>query len=207
MFNIAVLVSGSGSNLQSIIDGTLNGEIKGRVSVVISDRPCYALERAIKHNIKTYMLERKEYKDKLSDEILDKLEDADLIVLSGYLSILKGKILQKFKHKIINIHPSLLPLFGGNGMYGLRVHEAAIDAGVKVSGCTVHFVDEDTDHGPIILQSTVPVYFNDTAKSLQERIIVVEHKTLVMAVKLIALGKVKVIDNKVQISEGEDKID
>jgi phosphoribosylglycinamide formyltransferase-1 len=123
----------------------------------------------------------------------------DFIVLAGFLSILKGKILEKFNNRIINIHPSLIPSFCGAGMYGIKVHENVIKSGVKVSGCTVHFVDKGTDTGPIILQKVVPVYFEDDPYTLQKRVLEQEHRALPEALDLLFQGKVSIIDNKVQI--------
>lgn len=203
MLKIAVLVSGSGSNLQSIIDSIASGYLNCKIEAVISDKEgAFGLTRAREKNINTYVFTKKAYGDKLSDEILKVIEGkADIIVLAGFLSILKGDILKKFRNKIINIHPSLIPAFCGNGMYGLKVHEKAVEYGVKVSGCTVHFVDEETDAGPIILQKTVPVFAEDTAKDLQERVLVWEHKALPEAIKLISEGKVHIDGRKVIVEE------
>ncbi|SKA91705.1 formyltetrahydrofolate-dependent phosphoribosylglycinamide formyltransferase [Caloramator quimbayensis] len=200
MLKIAVLISGGGSNLQSIIDAIENKEISCSIECVISDREAFGIERARKHGIETYLLDRKIYRDTLSDEILKIVDErVDLIVLAGYLSILKGDILKRFKNRIINIHPSLIPSFCGPNMYGIKVHEAAIEYGVKVSGCTVHFVDEGTDTGPIILQRTVGVYPNDDAKTLQQRILTQEHKAIVDAIDLISKGLVKIEGRRVII--------
>ena len=160
MFKIAVLVSGGGTNLQSIIDAVKVGELDCKVEMVISSKDgVYALERAKKAGIDTYVVSKKEYGENQSNRILELTEGkVDLIVLAGYLSILDGEILDKFKNRIINIHPSLIPSFCGPKMYGLHVHEAAIKKGVKVSGCTVHFVNNEVDGGAIILQEDVPVY-------------------------------------------------
>lgn len=148
MFKIAVLVSGGGSNLQSIIDKIEEGYIKNcKIEMVIGDRPnIYGIERAEKKGIKTLTLDRKIYKNNLSNKISECLYGkVDLIVLAGWLSILNGDLINKFENRIINIHPSLIPSFCGDGMYGIKVHQKALEYGVKVSGCTVHFVDEDTD--------------------------------------------------------------
>ncbi|MFD3156648.1 phosphoribosylglycinamide formyltransferase [Haloimpatiens sp. FM7330] len=199
MFKIAVLVSGGGTNLQSIIDSVENEYLNCSIEMVISNREkAYALERAKKKGIKTYVVSKKNCKSCLSDEIL-KIVDGkvDLIVLAGFLAILEGKIIQKFKNRIVNIHPSLIPAFCGKGMYGVKVHESALEYGVKVSGCTVHFVDEGTDTGPIIVQKTVPVYSSDTPEILQKRILVQEHKALPEAIKLISENKIKVQERKV----------
>lgn len=193
MFKIAVLVSGGGSNLQAIIDSIKSNYLNCSIEYVISDKMgAFAIERAEKHNIKTFVLERKEYGANLSDKILEILDGkVDLIVLAGFLSILRGTIIDKFKNRIINIHPSLIPSFCGRGMYGLNVHEKVIEYGVKITGCTVHFVDEGTDTGSIINQKAVEVCNDDTPEILQERVLVEEHKALPEAIKMISEGKVK----------------
>lgn len=202
MYKIAVLISGGGTNLQSIIDKVKSGYINCKIEIVISDNEkAYGIERAKENDIYAIALSKKQYGDKLSDEILKIVEekDIDLIVTAGFLSILKGDLLKKFKNRIINIHPSLIPSFCGKGMYGLNVHKAAINYGVKVSGCTVHFVDEGTDTGPIIIQKSVPVFAEDTAEVLQKRVLEKEHEALPEAIKFISENKVKVEDRKVFI--------
>lgn len=203
MFKIAVLVSGGGTDLQSIIDSIENKEMNVKIEMVIASKDnIYAIERAKKHNIDYHVVSRKEYGKDQSKKILELVKDkVDLIVLAGYLSILDGDILKEFSNRIINIHPSLIPSFCGDGMYGLKVHEAAIKKGVRFSGCTVHFVNDEVDGGKIILQEVVPVYFEDDAKALQERILEKEHKLLPKVIKLISEGKVKFIDNKVKVEE------
>ena len=203
MFKIAVLVSGGGTDLQSIIDAVENKEIDCKIEMVISSKEgVYSLERAKKHGIESHVITKKEYKDKQSDKILSLVDGkVDLIVLAGYLSILDGEILEKFKNRIINIHPSLIPSFCGPNMYGLKVHEAAIKKGVRFSGCTVHFVNNEVDGGAIILQEAVPVYFEDTPETLQARILEKEHIILPKALKLISENKVKVIDGRVKITD------
>jgi len=201
MFKIAVLVSGSGTDLQSIIDAIENKYMDVCIEAVISDKEgIYGIERAKKHGIKTYTFDRKKYTDSISDEIL-KITNGkvDLIVLAGWLSILKGELINKFKNRIINIHPSLIPSFCGEGMYGLKVHQKAVDYGVKISGCTVHFVDGGTDTGPIIMQKAVPVFHYDTAETLQKRVLEQEHIILPESIKLISEGKVKIQYRKVII--------
>ena len=203
MFKIAVLVSGGGTNLQSIIDAVNSKYINASIEMVIGSKDgIYALERAKKNNIKTYVVRRKDYKEKFSDKILELTKGkVDLIVLAGFLSILDGKILDEFKNKIINIHPSLIPSFCGPGMYGIKVHEAVIKSGVKVSGCTVHFVNSEVDGGAIIDQETVPVYFSDDVNTLQKRVLEKEHVILNKSIKLISEGKIKIIDGRVNIEE------
>lgn len=202
MFKIAVLVSGGGTNLQFIIDNIEDGYLKNcSIECVISDRDnIYGLKRAENKQIKTYVFDRKIYKDEISNEILKVLENkVDLIVLAGWLSILEGNLIDKFQNKIINIHPSLIPSFCGNGMYGIKVHQKAIEYGVKVSGCTVHFVDQKTDNGPIIMQKTVPVFPKDTAESLQKRVLEKEHMALSEVIKLISEKRICVEGRKVII--------
>lgn len=204
MFRIGVLVSGSGSNLQSIIDGIENGNINAEIACVISDKEnAFGLERARKHNIKAIAFDKKKYKDVLNEKIYEVLkeEKVDLVVLAGYLSILDGEILKSYNNKIINIHPSLIPSFCGPNMYGIKVHEAAIKKGVRYSGCTVHFVNEEVDGGAIILQQAVDVYFEDDAETLQKRILEKEHILLPKAIKLISEGKVEVIDGRCRINK------
>lgn len=199
MLKIAVLISGGGSNLQAILDSIESDGLNCSIEAVISDKKdAYGIERAKSKNINTYVIEKKQYGVKLSDEILKILEGkVDLIVLAGFLSILQGKIVEEFKNKIINIHPALIPSFCGSGMYGIKVHEKALEYGVKVSGCTVHFVDAGTDSGPIIIQNVVPVFGTDTAKDLQQRVLIEEHKALPLAIKYISEGKIKIQGRKV----------
>lgn len=203
MFKIAVLASGGGTDFQSIIDAVENKELNIKIEMLIASKEnIYAIERAKKHGIETHVVSRKEYKDKSSDKILELVKDkVDLIVLAGFLSILDGKILDEFENRIINIHPSLIPSFCGPGMYGLRVHEAAIEYGVKFSGCTVHYVNSKVDGGAILLQEAVPVYFEDDAETLQKRILEKEHIILPKAIKLISEGKVEFIDGKAKIND------
>ena len=199
MLKIAVLISGSGSNLQAIIDSIESKYLNCSIEVVISDKKdVYGIDRAKSKNINTYVVDRKQHGAKLSDEILKILEGkVDLIVLAGFLSILEGEILELFKNKIINVHPALIPSFCGDGMYGIKVHEKVLEYGVKVSGCTVHFVDAGTDSGPIIIQNVVQVYSGDTAKELQQRVLIEEHKALPLAIKYISEGKIKIQGRKV----------
>lgn len=202
MFRIAVLVSGGGTNLQAIIDSINSGYLNCKIEAVISNKDgICAIDRAKKNNIPVYIFDKKTYKENISQEICSLLENkVDLIVLAGWLSILKDSLIEKFKNKIINIHPSLIPSFCGEGMYGIKVHEKAIEYGVKFSGCTVHFVDEGTDSGPIILQKVVPVLNYDTAKILQKRVLLEEHHALPEAIKLISENRVTVEGRKVIIS-------
>ena len=199
---IAVLVSGGGTNLQTLIDAVEKGDINGEITAVISDNEnAYALERARKHGIKAIYINRKQLAEKLIIE-LQKL-DIELVVLAGFLSILDRKLVKAYEGRIINIHPSLIPSFCGKGFYGERVHKAALEYGVKVSGATVHFVDEGTDSGPIIFQEAVPVYFEDTSETLAARVLQVEHRLLPAAVGLFCEGRLRIEGRKVKILKEE----
>ncbi len=172
MLNIAVLVSGGGSNLQAIIDSMEKGEINGKIVTVVSNKPgVFALERAKKHNIPSVVIESKG-NPQFSSQLLSHLKEnnVDLVVLAGFLCILKDEILTEYKNRIINVHPSLIPSFCGDGFYGLKVHESALNYGVKVTGATVHFVNEVTDGGKIILQKAVEIKEGDTPEVLQKRV-------------------------------------
>ena len=203
MFRIAVLVSGGGSNLGSIIDSIEKGYLNCSIEAVISDKKdAFALTKKKKKNIPAYVVDKKEFGSESSNKILELLRDkVDLVVLAGYLSILNGELLRYFKDRIINIHPSLIPAFSGAGMYGIKVHQAAIKKGVRFSGCPVHFVNEEVDGGEILLQEVVKVHEEDEPKTLQERILVKEHEILPKAIKLISEGKVIIKDGKTFITE------
>ncbi|GFR36070.1 phosphoribosylglycinamide formyltransferase [Thermobrachium celere] len=184
MFKIAVLVSGSGTNLEAILNAIEKDEIKSKVILVIADRECYAIERASKRGIETHILDRRAYRDDLSDKIYEIVKNrADFIVLAGFLSILKGDILKEYKDRIINLHPSLLPKFGGVGMYGDNVHRAVLDNREEITGCTVHFVDEGVDTGRIILQRTVAVDCEDKIEDIKKKVQREEHIAIVEAIK------------------------
>lgn len=193
MKKIAVFVSGSGSNLQAIIDACERNYIKAKVTLVISDREkAYALERAKNHNILGCYFGKKNYEDInfRYEKISELLEDnqIDLIVLAGYLGIIPGEFVKRFKNKIINIHPSLLPKYGGKGFYGDFVHNAVLNNNEKESGATVHFVDESIDTGKIILQKSVKIEEDEKLDTLKEKIHKIEHEILVEAVKRIVNG-------------------
>ena len=198
MLKVAVLVSGGGSNLQSILD---YGQETFKVEMVIGSKEgIYGLERAKNAGIPSYVVSKKEYGNETSNKILELTKGkVDLIVLAGYLSILDGEILKAFKDRIINIHPSLIPSFCGDKMYGMHVHNAVRASGVRFTGCTVHFVNEEVDGGAIILQEVVPVHFEDTAEDIQKRVLVEEHKLLPRAIDLISRGKIEIIDGRVNI--------
>lgn len=203
---IGVLISGSGTNLQSIIDNVEKGLIDGKITVVISNKAdAYGLERAKKHNISAVFVDQKDYDDSESynEAVLKELKNCgvELVVLAGYLKILSRHFIETYRNRIINIHPSLIPSFCGKGYYGLKVHEAAVNYGVKVSGATVHFVDEEADSGPIIIQETVKVDYTDTPEKLQKKVLKIEHKILPLAVKLFCEGRLDVVGRKVEISQ------
>lgn len=208
MLKVAVLVSGGGTNLQAIMDAIDDGTVtNAEISVVISNnRDAYALERAKKHGIEAVCVSPKDFKDRdaFNQAFLEKLDSyhVDLVVLAGFLVVIPEMMIKKYVNRIINIHPSLIPSFCGKGFYGLKVHEGALNRGVKVTGATVHFVDEGTDTGPIILQKAVAVEQGDTPEILQRRVMEqAEWLILPKAIDLIANGKVSVIDGKVQIAE------
>lgn len=206
MKNIVVLVSGGGTNLQALIDAQNRGEIKnGKISCVISSNPnAYALTRAENNNIPTEVIRRKDFAefdeyDNALTELL-KSKNADVVVLAGFMTILGSKVISAFENKIINIHPSLIPSFCGEGYYGLRVHEAALSKGVKVTGATAHFVNEVCDGGPIIIQKAVEIKNGDTPEILQKRVMEqAEWKILPKAVSLFCEDKIIVKDNKTEI--------
>lgn len=207
MKNIIVLVSGGGTNLQALIDAEKRGEIKnGKITCVISSKPnAYALERAKQNKIPSVVIPRKDYADSksYSAEILAELkrQNADLIVLAGFMTILDECVTREYPYKIINVHPALIPSFCGEGFYGLRVHQAALEYGVKVSGATIHFVNEKADAGAIILQGTVDIANDETPESLQRKIMEnVERKLLPKAVSLFC-------EDRITIKEGKAYVD
>ena len=182
MFRIAVLVSGGGTNLQALIDAVNEGRLKAVISAVIADRPSGGLRRAAAAGIPALMFDRKIYGENLSSRIAKALRGkTDLIILAGFLSILDTPFIREFRGRIINIHPSLLPAYGGKGMHGLNVHRAVLAAGEKFSGCSVHMVEEGIDTGKIIAQTKVPVMENDTPESLAKRVLREEHKLIISA--------------------------
>lgn len=206
MLKLAVLVSGGGTNLQALIDQIEENKLPGvKIEVVISNKPdAYALERAKKHGIKTEVIIKKNYADrKAFGEALLSLINSykiNLIVLAGCLFILPEEVILSYRNKIINIHPSLIPSFCGSGFYGLKVHEAVLARGVKVTGATVHFVDEGTDTGPIILQKAVSVNDDDTPESLQKRVMEdAEWLILPEAVRLISENRIRIKGSRVYI--------
>ena len=196
MLNIAVCVSGGGTDLQSIIDACEAGKINGQIRLVISNRKkAYGLERARLHGIQAEWI-------KDEDEILKRFEEEkiDVVVLAGYLAIVGDKLLEQYKNRIINIHPSLIPSFCGPGFYGMHVHEAVFKRGVKVSGATVHFVTGEVDGGPVILQRAVDISDLETPEDIQARVLEIEHEILPEAVALYCEGRVSVENERVKIS-------
>lgn len=196
MLNIAVCVSGGGTDLQSIIDACEAGKINGQIRLVISNRKkAYGLERARLHGIQAEWI-------KDEDEILKRFEEEkiDVVVLAGYLAIVGDKLIEQYKNRIINIHPSLIPSFCGPGFYGMHVHEAVFKRGMKVSGATVHFVTGEVDGGPIILQRAVDISDLETPEDIQARVLEIEHEILPEAVALYCEGRVSVENERVKIS-------
>lgn len=208
MLKIAVLVSGGGTNLQAVIDRIADGTITNtEIAVVISNnKGAYALERAEQAGIESLCISPKDYgsREEFNEALLDQLDryQVDLIVLAGFLVVIPPKMIERYRSRIINIHPSLIPSFCGKGYYGLKVHEGVLSRGVKITGATVHFVDEGTDTGPIILQKAVEVKNNDTPEILQRRVMEeAEWKILPEAINLIANGRVRVTDQKAVVEE------
>lgn len=208
MLKIAVLVSGGGTNLQAIIDRIGDGTITNTeiAAVISNNKNAYALERAAQAGIPAKCVSPKDFPDRESfnDALIQAVDEtgADLVVLAGFLVVIPEKMIQKYRNRIINIHPSLIPSFCGKGYYGLKVHEGVLARGVKVTGATCHFVDEGTDTGPIILQKAVEVRQGDTPKVLQQRVMEqAEWIIMPKAIDLIANGKVSVVDGLVHIEE------
>lgn len=200
MLTIGVLASGRGSNFQSIIDNIESGYINAKIAVLITDNPkAYAIERAKKHDIESLVINPKKFPDKDSfyTHLADELQKrgVNLVVLAGFMRVVGKPLIDRYRSKIMNIHPALLPSFPG-----LHSQKQAIDYGVKISGCTVHFVDEGVDTGPIIIQAAVPAYEDDTEDSLSERILKQEHIIFPLAIKLYADGKIRVEGRKVSIT-------
>lgn len=197
MVKIGVLISGGGTNLQAVIDGCENRSIAGEVKVVISNKEdAYGLERARKHNIKAIY-------EKEEDKIIQILKEneVELVILAGYLKIVSPKLVNEYRNKIINIHPSLIPAFCGKGYYGQKVHQGVIDYGAKVTGATVHFVDEGADTGPIIMQKVVEVKQDDDAKKLSARVLEVEHEILTKSISMFCENKLTVNGRRVYIND------
>ena len=199
MTKLAVLCSGRGTDLQSIIDAIKSGDLNAEISVVLTDKPNVpALERAEKAGIKNICVDRKKFDNRadFEAELLKNLEGVDLVVLAGFMRILSPNFVRRYEGRLMNIHPSLLPSFPG-----AHAHRDALNYGVKVSGCTVHFVDEGTDSGPIILQAAVEVHEDDTEETLSARILEQEHIIYPQAIKLFVEGKLKIVGRQVKILE------
>ena len=206
ILNVGVLVSGNGTNLQSIIDKSETGELPAHVVVVISNKSdAYALQRAKNHSIPSYVVRPRDFVDQVSYEqkMIDILNThkVELVVLAGFMKILSSHFVQAFRGRIINIHPSLIPSFCGKDFYGIKVHQAVIDYGVKVTGATVHFVDENVDAGPIIIQRTVEVKDSDTAETIALKVHQTEHEILSEAITLFAQGRLKIVGRRVLVEE------
>lgn len=201
---------GRGTNLQAILDACASGEIPGRVVVVIGTRrDAPAMERAQAAGVPTVVTSPRKYEGDeagYGEVLLRALRrhDVGLICLAGYMRMLPAVVVDAYRGRIMNTHPALLPLFGGQGMYGERVHRAVLESGMKVSGCTVHFVDEQYDHGPIILQTAVPVQEDDTPQTLAARVLPAEHRTYVQAIRLFAEGRLAIEGNRVRIRASAD---
>ncbi|MCK4910081.1 MAG: phosphoribosylglycinamide formyltransferase [Thermodesulfovibrionales bacterium] len=206
MLRIGVLASGRGSNFQAVVDSIEQGEIEAEVALLVVDKEdAYAIERAKKHDIPWMYVNPKDFsgRDAFYDHIASELvkKDVGLVLLAGFMRIVGKPLLERFRMKVMNIHPALLPSFPG-----LHGHRDAVNYGVKVSGCTVHFVDEGMDTGPVIIQAAVPVHHGDTEDSLSERILPFEHRIYPLAVKLFAEGKIEVSGRKVVIKGGQSAL-
>ena len=206
MVNIDVFISGSGTNLQAIIDGIKEKNINGNIKLVFSNRKnAYGLVRALNEGIDTFYLNRKNFNNNedYDEKIIEELEkkNIDLIVLAGYLNILSKKIVSKYSKQIINIHPSLIPSFCGDGFYGENVHKAVINSGVKFTGATTHFVDEDVDTGSIIMQDVVSVNINDDYETIAKKVLKIEHIILVNTIKAFCENRIIFNENRAFIVE------
>jgi len=201
---IAVMISGGGTNLQALIDKIHNKNVGGEIVLVVSNKEdAYGLTRAKNSDIKATITNRKQYESvlKYEEALINILEEAnvDLVVLAGYLAFIPIEVIKKYKNRIINIHPSLIPSFCGKGFYGDKVHQEVINRGVKLTGATVHFVNEEMDGGPIIIQKQVNVEFSDTVQSVKSKVLDIEHEILPLAVRLFIEGKLRVINNRVEV--------
>jgi len=201
---VGVLVSGGGTNLQAIIDHAKDGRLDAEVVVVISDvGDAFALERARSAGIPAAFINPRDYSDRdpFNRALIEKLREheVELVALAGYLRITSDEFVDAFEGRIMNIHPSLIPSFCGKGMHGLRVHQAALDCGVKVTGCTVHFVTKEVDAGPIIIQRTAPVMDDDTAETLSARVLEQEHEAYSEAIQLFGQGRLRVEGRRVRV--------
>lgn len=207
LLTLGVLASGRGSNFQSIIDSIKSGYLKAKISILITDNPkAYAIERAKKHNIDALVFKPKDFPDKDSyySHIAQELEKrrVELVILAGFMRVVGRRLIERYPNRIMNIHPAILPSF-----QGLHGQKQAVDYGVKISGCTVHFIDEGVDTGPIIIQAAVPAYDDDTEETLSERILKQEHRIFPYAIKLYSEGRLKVEGRKVIVeAERRDSV-
>ena len=206
---LGVLVSGGGTNLQAILDAVADGRLAAEVALVVSDRPgVKALDRAAAAGVPSVVLRVRDYADRdaYSAAVADALtaQGVDTVVFAGFVKILTQPMLDAYGGRMVNTHPALLPSFGGPGMYGLAVHQAVLDYGCRVSGCSVHFVDASVDGGPLIEQVTVPVRDDDTAETLQQRILVAEHLALVRVLGWLGAGRVRIEGRRVLV-QGRDE--
>ncbi len=200
--SLAVLLSGSGTTLQNLIDRVADGRLPARIAGVVSSRPgVYGLERAAAARIPSAVVSRRAFPDGAAfSEALSAAVDAcrpDLVVMAGFLSL--WTIPDRYLGRVMNIHPALIPMFSGKGCYGLKVHEMVVAAGVKVTGCTVHFADNVYDHGPIIVQRTVPVSFEDTPEEVQARVFAQECEAYPEAIRLFAEGRLRIESHRVRV--------
>lgn len=205
MLNVGVLASGNGTNLQAILDACQTGKIPAQVVVVISNEPnAFALERARKHGVDTVIVNHRDFenRERFEEKLIQELDSRNvgLVCLAGFMRILTPFFVNHYQGRMMNIHPALLPLFGGKGFYGEKVHQAALESGMKFSGCTVHFVTAETDGGPIILQAMVPILDDDTPETLAARIHEKEHEIYPEAVKLFAEGRLVCEGKRVRIT-------
>jgi phosphoribosylglycinamide formyltransferase-1 len=205
---VGVMASGGGTNLQAIIDRAADGRLDAEVAIVISDvADAYALERARIAGVHYAFIDPRDFphREAFNQALIEKLRDheVELVALAGYLRITTDNFVDAFEGRIMNIHPSLIPAFCGKGMHGLRVHQAALDYGVKVTGCTVHFVTKEVDAGPIILQRTAPVMDDDTAETLSARVLEQEHEAYSEAIQLFAEGRLRIVGRRVHVRQRE----
>ena len=205
---VGVLASGGGTNLQAIIDRAADGRLAAEVAIVMSDvADAYALARARIAAIHYAFIDPHDFpnREAYNERLIEKLRDheVELVALAGYLRITTDNFVDAFEGRIMNIHPSLIPAFCGKGMHGLRVHQAALDYGVKVTGCTVHFVTKEVDAGPIILQRTAPVMDDDTAETLSARVLEQEHEAYSEAIQLFAEGRLRIVGRRVHVHQRE----
>ncbi|MEJ5228874.1 MAG: phosphoribosylglycinamide formyltransferase [Pseudothermotoga sp.] len=203
---VGILASGNGSNFQAIVDRSERGTLPAKVAVLVSDKSnAFVLQRAKNHGIPAYVIKPKEFSDQheYEQKMIEILNQhgVELVVLAGFMRILSSKFIQAFKNRIINIHPSLIPAFCGKGFYGMTVHQAVFEYGVKITGATVHFVNEDIDAGPIIIQKPVFVCDEDTPETIAEKVHQVEHEILPEAIRLFALGKLQISGRRVIVKE------